>query len=281
VFGGYNGAYVTSMELIDLSDEGKVCPLLPEFPLEVSYVAADFFNGKVILCGGTLSSGYSTDKCFSLGPDLRSWEELSTPLPDGPRKASASSVIGSKWLISGGVRDGPLTSTLVYDGSQFVPGPELPSFKEYHCQLTINSTHVFYGSGHSSMTFLLDWESGDTTTLQNIPIPRDNAACGLLNNENYGLEVLVAAHSYSHIFSFKDLEWRDGPKLPESIDHLGSAPVKNGFVAVGGYNGPEYLSSIYKFDETSYKWIEEEVTLGTKRRNPVSVAVPDSFAKCQ
>jgi len=40
------------VELIDLSNEGKNCPLLPNYPLEGTYSVATYFEGKVISCGG-------------------------------------------------------------------------------------------------------------------------------------------------------------------------------------------------------------------------------------
>jgi len=49
----------------------------------------------------------------------------------------ASSIIGGKWLLTGvgDAEDG-------YEDGIFTPGPQMPFDKEYHCQITVNSTHV-------------------------------------------------------------------------------------------------------------------------------------------
>jgi len=281
VIGGYaNGEYLSSVELIDLSNEGKDCPSLPNYPLRVEYLTAEFYQGNVIACGGYLSTLVNTDKCYSLGSDLSSWEELRTPLYGGPRRNLASSIIDDKIFITGGYDDVDLKSTLVYDGSQFLQGPDLLHTKYYHCQLTLNSTHIFITSGGYE-TFLLNWETEEFVLLDDIPKYMDAAACGLLKNENYGLEVLVAEEGSSFIFSFTDLLWRNGPKIPNNAINPASAPTKNGFLSIGGYSRGSFYTSVYKFNEISYEWVEEEAVLQTGRQYATAVAVSDDFVKCQ
>jgi len=142
------------VELIDLSGEGKLCPILPDYPLEVAFLDATFYEESVIVCGGSLPNHHATGRCFSLGPDLSSWKEIDT-LPYSPRYSQASSIIDNKWFISGGYPES--RSTLIYDGSTFTLGKELPYSRTDHCQLTINSTHVFF-AGTEKETFLYNWE---------------------------------------------------------------------------------------------------------------------------
>jgi len=98
------------------------------------------------------------------------------------------------------------------------------------------------------------------------------------------LEVLLADGLSSHIFSFADLKWRDGPHIPDSRISVSSAQIKNGFVAVGGYDNEitkEYVKAIYRFDDTLYDWVLEEAELEIARDFTATVSVPDNFANCQ
>jgi len=285
VIAGYDGYdEITSVELIDLSNDGKTCPDLPDYPLAVEYLTVAFFEFSVVACGGYYGypSYLGTGQCFSLGPDLSEWKEFDTPLPYGRRFGEASSIIDDKWFISGGIDDDTdlSKSTLIYDGVQFSEGPDLLQRKVYHCQLTLNSTHVFFASGDSGLqTFLLDWEPETYTELDALSVSMISPSCGLLNNRNYGLEVLVATGRYSFIYSFKDMEWRNGPIIPDQRLYQMSALTNKGIMAIGGFY-QKTLSSIYSFDENTYEWVTEKVELKFPRRNAGAIAVPDDFVNC-
>jgi len=214
---------------------------------------------------------------------LSSWEKLIEDLPY-PQESMASSIVGKRWLITGGYPEDK--ETLIFDGLHFTNGIKMPFPKEGHCQHTINSTHVFFsGGGAKGETYLLNWETRLYTILEDIPGSRYmmHTACGLLNNGNYGLEFVIAAYEHSYIFSFTDLTWRDGPTIPDFRHFVQYAPTKNGFLAIGGHDedmfGP-YLSSIYRFDEISYEWVLEQAELERGKDFFAAVAVPDDFANC-
>jgi len=268
------------VELIDLSGEGKTCPTLPDYPHRAQRLTATFYNGNVIACGGD-KYGTATSDCFILGPDLSTWENLGSIVPVSHNMAS--SIIDNKWFISGGRRStATLQSTSVWDGSVFEDGPEMPGRKENHCQITVNSTHVFLANGYEyPETYLLDWELETYYIFEDIPNTQYLSACGLLNNVVNGLEVLVADGEYSYIFSLTNLTWRDGPKLPNNIRQPSSAPTKNGFISIGGRNDDGPVASIYKFDETIYEWGSEIAKLNIGREFAASVPVPDDYANCQ
>jgi len=278
---------ISSVEIVDVSGEGKICPTLPDYPLELTLFTAAFYDGKIVACGGLLNSPtvdwIPTDRCFSLGPDLSKWEEMYS-LPYGPTHAFASSVIDNKWLLTGGESAALNTFTdtsMVLDGSFFSPAPELPKPKDFHCQLTINSTHVFFTSGLKD-TFLLDWDTQKYTILDDIPARMTFAACGLFKNDNFDLEVIVADGKSGHIFSFANLEWRDGPKLPQNILYSSSAQTKNGILSLGGWiETSGTVNSIYRFDASSHDWILEDIELNIKRDQAAAVSVPDDFLNCQ
>jgi len=64
-------------------------------------------------------------------------------------------------------------------------GPKLPYKKTTHCQITINSTHVFFGAGGKE-TFLLNFPAKEWHLMKNMPVPLFLPACGLLNNSTIG-----------------------------------------------------------------------------------------------
>jgi len=276
---------VNTIELIDLSDKLQTCSIVPNYPLNAEFITTTYYKGKIVACGG--GDPPNTDKCFELASDLTEWVEVAS-IPSGNRAVMASSIIDNKWLISGGWNGGIIfESTFFYDGKDIFDGPVMPSYKFGHCQITLNSTHVFLASGgeENAKTFLLNWTTQKYSVLDSVPINRPAVTCGLLNNPTYGPEILVADGLYGSFFSLTTFTWRDGPKVPGETLYATSATAPNGFLVIGGmyFNSTtfEYYDSVYKFDEYSYEWSLEKQHLQEPRRAPAAVAVPDSFLQCQ
>jgi len=79
----------------------------------------------------------------------------------------ASSVIDDNWFITGG--NYVLNKTLAHDRF-FHPMPPLLGNKQGHCQLTINSTHVFVTGGEmSTQSFMFDWQLSRWSELEPMP----------------------------------------------------------------------------------------------------------------
>ena len=75
--------------------------------------------GKAITCGG-----YTT-QCFYFDFQTRQWVE--TVALEYERRLAISVVMDSKtWWIAGGTGSASLTTSLIYDGEGFTPGPEIP-----------------------------------------------------------------------------------------------------------------------------------------------------------
>jgi hypothetical protein len=170
VVGGYNGAYLRSVQVLDFASPDKSCASLPPYPLSMCCGTATFYKGELLVCGGEIDGPVPSDKCFKLSPDLTSWVEI-LPLPNGPREVMSSSQIDGKWLISGGYYVSSQTTSLIYDDGQFIVGPRLPFPMKDHCQLTINSTHVFIG-GTAGKAFLLDWPKQEFVFFWKICLPK-------------------------------------------------------------------------------------------------------------
>jgi len=278
VIGGYKEGAISNVEVIDLSGDGLTCPKIPDYPLKVDAITAGFYDEKVIVCGG-YDNSRTHDECFYLGPDLSRWIEMA-PVLGGPKRRLASSIIDNKWLLSGGY-DGRTTfkSTFFFDGISFNEGPEMPASKRAHCQVSINATHIFFANGGTT-TFLLNWYTQEYDILDRIPNSKEYGSCGVINNADHGLEVLLVDESSSYIYSIDDREWRDGPKLPQSTVDSFPVQLDDGFLSMGGKLGSSYHATIYKFDENAYDWLVEPVRLETPRQFAAAVTVPDTFLNC-
>ncbi len=161
-------------------------------------------------------------------------------------------------------------------------GPSLPQEMHEHCQLTVNSTHVFFAMPYSPSSYLLDWYEETWTELPPTTVGNGNQMCGLINNPENGLEAVIVEDGYSEIFNFNSLAWRDGPTL-EPFDQAGFAQVGDTFVLVGGwsYEKQRSLDTIYRFDHLNYEWILMEQHLQIPIQSfPAVVAVPDDFVSC-
>jgi len=241
-------------------------------------MTSTYYDGKVFTCGGYKVDTGETNECFSLNPDLIFVP--SEPLPDGRRWMRSSNIGGIWWLTGGNFGNTQqLASTFIFNGTNFERGPDLPFAKDNHCQVTINSTHVFF-AGANPATFTYEWDTRTPTILEDPPTSFDEGACGLLNNPSIGPEVLWAEGVYSFIFSLTDLEWREGPQLPEPIVDLSYAQLEDGFIAAGGDTGSPDYDTVYKFSEETYEWELLNQRLSVPRRFMSAVAVPRDFFGC-
>ncbi len=297
VVGGYDGGAIDDVEAVDLENPSSNCASLSDYPDYEYGMTLGVVGGLVKACG----SGDSTDDCYDYDPATDSWSS-STSMLDY-REYPKSSFIDGVWLVSGDYYGGYSsttqsttdystdTSSVIYDtsstteiwtGNAFEPGPMLPKRMFRPCQLTINATHVFFTDmAGSRRSYLLDWRRQTWTDLPTMPRYRDDPSCGLINNPDNGLEVVVVEDGYTEIFNFNDLEWRNGPTAPD-IDEAGSAQIGDTFVLVGGEDSSGYpIDSIYQFDHLNYDWILMDQRLDYPRENyPGVVAVPDEFVSC-
>jgi len=175
---------VPSVDVVRHPPGNDDCQDIQPYPMEISGGTAAYYNNKVLVCGGDDIGRIWTDKCYELLSSSHGWREIK-PLPYRLTRM-ASSIIGGKWLLSGGRGDpsGSGSKTLVFEDGIFTPGPELPEELYAHCQLTLNSSHVFF-AGHAH-TFVLDWPRQEWAILESLPSTMNFAACGLLENSFYG-----------------------------------------------------------------------------------------------
>jgi len=279
VFGGTFGSdYLSSAEVIDFADDKKSCPQIPDYPMALYDITANFYQGQIVACGG-FNQGFVSD-CFALGPDLTEWTQINS-LYNGQNSDSASSIFNDKWVISGGeLKEDEI---VFYDEDSFSRGPYMPVEKEGHCQLTLDDEHILFVSGFKSEeTLLLNWEDEEWTFLEKIPSAPYNPACGIVNNPQCGPEIIAASATKSFIFSMNDLEWREGPLIPDDLDNLATATITGGILAIGGRNSTlGDVNTVYKFDVNAYEWELLPERLIQHRTYAAAVAVPDDFLNCE
>ncbi len=111
-------------------------------------------DGLIKSCGGD----HDTDDCYDYNPETNSWI-ISESLINA-RDVPKSSFIDGTWLVSGDSNgsDDVGTTTEMWTGTGFELGPSTPVAMYNHCQLTINSTHVFFvDTAVTGNAFLLYW----------------------------------------------------------------------------------------------------------------------------
>ncbi len=191
------------------------------------------------------------------------------------RENGKSSVIGGDtWLISGGDATAAGITTEIWNGAEFVPGPDLSEDMYGHCQVTIDSTHVFFGDCEDRTAYILDWEARKWTQYESMSTSRDHyCGCGLINNEVMGKEVVVAGYGTSEIFNLETFSWRDGPELPYGFGYA-SVQLDDTFLLAGGYE-EDYTDKIYIFHPENYEFVLKTQKLQYPRRYAGAVAVND------
>jgi len=156
------------------------CSSVTPLPKGLSESTTAFFENAIVLCGGFYEAN-EKQGCYKLSSASGTWESMRS-LPIGTASL-ASSVIDGKWLISGGVDDTSRhDNTMIYENGVFTPGPRMPNHKMRHCQLTINSTHVFFVGGYEEGAFILDWPRQEFTVLEAPPVSPFYPACGVINS---------------------------------------------------------------------------------------------------
>ena len=73
--GGYNGAYLDTVEVLGLEGSEDDCPdSLPPYPVTLRYPTVAILGGRVTACGGYSSaSGGNLADCYAYDQDSNAW----------------------------------------------------------------------------------------------------------------------------------------------------------------------------------------------------------------
>ncbi len=281
VIGGYNAELdrvLSIVEVIDMENPTNTCNQITDYPVRAAGMTVGIIDVQLKSCGDDVFG----DDCYDYNPATNSWN-TSVSLING-RNRPRSSFIDGIWLVSGGDDYDTQLTTEMWTGTGFEPGPSVPTPLHYHCQLTINSTHVFFADTYyTGNAYLLNWYEQTWTVLPPMTVDIHGLmSCGLINNPENGIEVVIVEDGVTEIFNFRKEEWRIISPSIESFGYAGYAQIGDTFVVVGGQNDAHYtIDTIYKFDQINYEWILMSQRLQVPRTHyPGVVAVPDEFVTC-
>ncbi len=265
--------------MIDLENPSSTCSMINDYPTRDYGMTVGIINGLIKSCG----SWHDTDNCYDYDAETNTWITSASLIKS--RATPSSSFIDGTWLISGDGRNptDASSTTEMWTGTGFQSGPQLPIDMFIHCQLTINSTHIFFVDTYfTGNAYLLEWNSQTWTELPPMTGFREYSSCGLINNPENGIEAVIVEDGSSEIFNFRDETWRAGPYVDQfEFELAGYAQVGDTFVVVGGYGLKGDLDTIQIFDHINYDWILMDQRLQVPRRDyPGVVAVPNEFVTC-
>lgn len=282
VIGGWNGKRLSDLEATTLRNDGSgqkfSCKSLtkPHKALD-AHVAQAVTDGTLISCGGW---GNMRD-CYIYSVATNSWSKAPFLLNEGRAYAYSVLLDNGDFMVLGGKDDNDIrlstTEILPQHGDMFHYGSEMPYAAEDTCALMVNSTHLFLAGGNNgthtfAYAYLYNLEETEWINVANMNKPRQSFACGLVN----GFHIIVAG-GYNNgplesveIFSLEFMKWSKGPDLPIKKAGMAAVQLKDTFVIIGGAHEEGdgdwvYHGDIYKFNETSYTWVERPENLENPR----------------
>mgnify|MGYP001280772141 CR=1 FL=1 len=201
---------------------------LEDYPATSNYPAAvTYNNGEVLACGGYDLE--DADRCWSFNGSA--WSALPNSKQKHCYHDSPNVFVNNGWWITGLLQDGDglcsgsSSTSEVYTGSNWKPGPALPG-DEYpvdSCVVNLNTTHTFLIGGYPGRrdVWLYDWTSQAWTRTGSLIQGRYTHGCVHLDGER----ILVAGgydgsdNVYSvEIYDATQGTWSSQPDLPADIN---------------------------------------------------------------
>ncbi len=295
VIGGYSdvfSSYLDSVEAIDLSAEVSTCESVSNYPFSGFAFTGTLLAGVPTVCGGyNAETDSSTNECNQYNHEENRWVRMAEQLSRARQAHKSSMVDSAHWLISGGQDNGvELDTTDIWHDGEFQPGPFLPFPMRVHCQVTLNSSYVAILGGYNGTEYLrqfhlLDWKNAVWILMPDVPVNLSNDPCGLIENSDNGLEMVVLAdYDSCYIFNFADMTWREGPNIPYDVKLSTEemlVQMEKSFYIIGGNTvDGTATDSIFQFDNENYAWNLASSHLQTARRHGAAIAVPDETVNC-
>ena len=279
LIGGSDFDGLKDVEIVDLS--GKSCFKPPPLPLKSQYAIGAYVAGKAITCGG-----YNT-QCFYFDFQKRQWVE--TVGLDYERRLAISLVMDNQtWWIAGGTGSATETTSLIYDGNSFTPGPVIPQMVNGACAAKINNTAIFVAGGYRNggyltYTYIMEWPSGRVTELDDMTTGREYSTCNIVGNQ----VMVVGGSGFSgnldstEIFDLSTLSWSIGPGIPQESDGFltksTSVPSTETFRLFGGRDYIGLSNKIFEFVDSGedFGWKLLNQRLEHPRASHVAIPLPE------
>ena len=128
----------------------------------------------------------------------------------------------------------------IFDGQEFVPGPDLPFDAYYSCATEVEPGIVFVSGAlrgdFRDSAYMIDVDSGSVTMLPSLPHAKYYHACGVAPSPLGGVDIVAAGGDNDEsvvIFNTESGAWRPGPPLPNAIEGVLYFPLHTIFPQTG------------------------------------------------
>lgn len=171
-------------------------------------------------------------------------------------------VIGSNPFVDPSTgQDAPLTTTI---GSRWHKQPALGQPLARFAQVTVSDT-VYIIGGLSVEGWSTAVEAYSLTDTQwrrraDKPTPVANVSAVLVDGLVFvpgGLNASSQAISILEVYDPVADSWRTASPVPRPVCAYAIAPVSDGFYLFGGWDGTQYLDTVYRYDVVADTWYEE------------------------
>ena len=278
------------VEIINLSDESKVCAKTENFTKKPSTIKiGTFIGGKVLFCG---------EQCSVYDKETRTWHPSARISEETLYNPSGVKLNEKNWWITYGYEQ----KTKMYDAllNVFYDSFRMPKKHGYYDRRSltrINDTTVFISgeNGYTNHTFFYNHMDRIFTNGPDLKFERSQAVSGMYTDENGKQFAVVAGGrakladgeftvtTTTEILDLENpVEWKAGSELPYAVSHATSVQYKDGFLIIGGYNNDfERFNTIIKYDAAAKKYVTLPQKLSDGFAEPAVVLVPDDYCQDQ
>ena len=299
-------------EVIDLTDSGKSCENLAEYP-EADIIGAigGFLDGPIV-CGGA-KSDQAIKKCFSYTSTGRKWDKYQDMFVS--RKNAASLVLNNTTLLVVGGKCNKMEKQFCEGSSEMFAsthsktirksGPNVSPFIDKHCLVSLAPHRVLVVGGSDAPNPRIydfqanSWSKGPKLKVSGYYL--ENPACGSLSDPVTGKRYILVTggmfypgndltkKSFQSMVQILDMS-QDKPQWLQPVVELPTGLSGQSVVSVGantlflvGGQGVQGLSGqILKITVTNGKWgiVKLPQQLKVARSNMVAMMIPDKYTTC-
>ncbi|XP_059081715.1 uncharacterized protein LOC131879418 [Tigriopus californicus] len=305
IVGGNGGT--SSVETIHLgttsTDQGELNGddvVIQDYPLTIADAVGGWLDNRAVICGGfcRLKKMYYND-CYSMDPLVGNWSQFEA-MPEA-RAGAAVVVIGKKLFITGGETEPFLItkSTVVWNGSTWESGPDLPMPLTEHCAVQLDEKTTLIAGGRqqnnndpllSRRSWIYDWASEKWTEVGPMNWPRIDHSCAIVADDN-GIEVGAIGGTSSlnaqltspelqkmETFDLKSNTWslknQPLPVIQERVIWGSTLSNLDGkLILIGGQDlSDRRLKSMFEYSRHfGFKWVS--TTMSTRRSGHVAIVM--------
>jgi N-acetylneuraminic acid mutarotase len=230
-------------------------------PLARTEVAAARHGTELVVVGGYLSSGATTNEADAYAPATDRWRQL-PPLPVAVNHATAATWRGRIVVAGGypGTRP-PTARAFMLEGNDWRELARMPAGRGAAGAAVIGDTLYVVGgiapAGLARNALALNLRTGAWRTIPG-PTPREHLAVAAAGGRVYALAGRTAGldTNVRTLESWRPGErrWRRHPPVPRSRGGTGAAAVGDTIVSVGGEEPGGTIRTVYAFNTRTRRW---------------------------